>query len=56
MIMMPQPYNGPRKIVTRRKMGFVLHSFHIFMCLCTMGLWLPVYLSGLRRRKSVTYM
>jgi hypothetical protein len=44
----------PRKVVSRRKMGILLHCFHITMCLCTLGLWIPVYLSGLRKRKTVT--
>lgn len=51
-----QPYQPPlpSRVVTKRKMGFVLHMFHVTMCLCTAGLWIPVYLSGLRRRKTVT--
>lgn len=53
-IAMAQP--GPRRIVQRRKMGFILHAFHLTMCVCTVGLWTPVYLSGLRKRKIVTYM
>lgn len=44
----------PRKVVSRRKMGWMLHCFHCTMCLCTLGLWTPVYLSGLRKRKTVT--
>lgn len=52
--MMPQP--GPRKVVHKRKMGFLLHTFHVCMCVCTCGLWIPVYMSGLRKRKTVTYM
>jgi hypothetical protein len=44
----------PNKIVSRRKMGFILHAFHWTMIVCTLGLWTPVYLSGLRKRKTVT--
>jgi hypothetical protein len=44
----------PRKVVSTRKMGFVGHGIHIFMCMITMGLWIPVYLSRLRSRKTVT--
>lgn len=44
----------PRKVVSRRKMGWLLHTFHWFMIVCTVGLWTPVYLSALRRRKTVT--
>ena len=48
---MTQP---PRKVVTRRKMGWMAHGFHWFMMLCTVGLWTPFYLSALRKRKTVT--
>lgn len=51
MVMPQQPV--PRKMVQRRKMGLFLHAFHITMCFCTVGLWTPVYLSGLRKRKTV---
>ncbi|WP_242890234.1 hypothetical protein [Actinomadura litoris] len=51
MVMPQQP--APRKAVQRRKMGFLLHGFHLTMCFCTVGLWTPVYLSGLRKRKTV---
>lgn len=44
----------PRKVVSRRKMGCLLHCFHWTMILLTVGLWTPVYLSALRRRKTVT--
>lgn len=50
---MPQPAM-PSKVVSRRKMGWMLHCFHWFMMFCTLGLWTPVYLSGLRKRKTVT--
>lgn len=44
----------PRKVVSRQKMGWMRHSFHWFMIFCTVGLWTPVYLSALRKRKTVT--
>lgn len=44
----------PRRAVSRRKMGWGLHCFHWVMMFCTLGLWTPVYLSGLRKRKTVT--
>ena len=47
-------YATPRKIVSKRKMGFVGHTFHVFMCFMTCGLWIPVYMSRLRSRKTVT--
>lgn len=42
------------QIKTRRKMGFILITFHWCMLICTVGLWTPVYLSARRRRVSVT--
>ncbi|MFD5266742.1 hypothetical protein [Streptomyces sp. NPDC058335] len=41
-------------IKTRRKMGWILITFHWFMILMTVGLWTPVYLSARRRRVTVT--
>ena len=35
-------------------MGFIGHAFHLFMCMWTLGLWTPVYMSRLRVRKTVT--
>ncbi|MFD0408637.1 hypothetical protein [Kitasatospora sp. NPDC127116] len=42
------------KIVTRRRMGPFALAGHIFMMLCTCGLWTPVFLMARRGRKTVT--
>lgn len=42
---------APRKVVSKRKTGFVSHGF---MCFVTCGFWIPVYASRLRARKTVT--
>lgn len=42
------------QITSHRKMGFAAHTFHLTMCCLTMGLWIPMYISGLRRRTTVT--
>lgn len=47
-------YDGPRKVVSKRKMGVIGHAFHATMTVCTMGLWAPVYWSRLRARRTVT--
>lgn len=44
------------KIKTRRKMGWILITFHWVMILCTIGLWTPVYLAARRRRVTVTHL
>lgn len=45
---------GSRRSVSRNRMSFGVEIFHWFMILCTCGLWTPVYLSGKRKRKTVT--
>jgi hypothetical protein len=52
----PPPGYAPRpqKIVTVRKMSFGGHFLHLMMCFMTCGIWIPVYLSRLRSRKTVT--
>lgn len=49
----PPPYQ-PGQVVSHRKMGFAGHAFHLTMCLMTFGLWIPVYMSRLRSRTTVT--
>lgn len=43
------------KVVSKKKMGFLGHTFHITLSVFSMGLWVPVYMSRLRARKTVTY-
>lgn len=45
---------GSRRSVSRNRMSFGVEIFHWTMILCTGGLWIPVYLSGKRKRKTVT--
>jgi hypothetical protein len=35
-------------------MSFGVEIFHWTMIICTCGLWTPIYLSGKRKRKTVT--
>ena len=51
---MQQYNNGPRGAVTQGKLGYGEEIFHWTMILCTCGLWLPVYLSRKRSKRSVT--
>ncbi|MBR8638603.1 hypothetical protein KEF29_03135 [Streptomyces tuirus] len=44
------------KIKTRRKMGWILIAFHWTMIVCTVGLWIPVYLAARRRRVTITHI
>jgi len=44
----------PRKVVSKRKMGVLAHTFHITATVCTGGLWGFVYWSRLRAKKTVT--
>jgi hypothetical protein len=44
----------PRQMVSRQRMSFGASAFHWFMIISTGGLWLPVYLSARRKRKTVT--
>ena len=43
------------KAVSKRKMGYIAHTFHITMSVFSFGLWVPVYMSALRKRKTVTH-
>lgn len=45
---------GPRRAISRNRMSFGVEIFHWTMIICTCGLWTPVYLSGKRKRKTVT--
>jgi hypothetical protein len=45
---------GPRKAVTQGKLGYAEEAFHWLMIIGTCGLWLPVYLSRKRSKRSVT--
>lgn len=45
---------GPRAAVTQGKLGGIEELFHWTMIICTCGLWLPVYLSRKRSKRSVT--
>lgn len=44
----------PRRAVTRRPMSITAHCAHIFLTICTGGLWGLVYWGALRKRKAVT--
>ncbi len=48
---------GRRRSVTRYRHSGNWHLFHVLMCFCTGGLWLPVYLAKYARtagRRTVT--
>lgn len=49
-----QPPQQPRRAVSRNRMSFGVEIFHWTMIICTCGLWTPIYLSGKRKRKTVT--
>jgi hypothetical protein len=49
-----QNAHGPRMAVTRGRLGSLEELFHWTMIICTCGLWLPVYLSRKRSKRSVT--
>jgi hypothetical protein len=49
-----QNAHGPRVAVTQGKLGLIEELFHCMMIVCTCGLWLPVYLSRKRSKRSVT--
>jgi hypothetical protein len=52
----PQPVpNQPSRVVSKRKMGIIMHCVHITLTICTAGLWGFVYWSRLRARKTVTH-
>lgn len=48
------PAGYPRRMVSRQRMSFGASAFHWFMIVSTGGLWIPVYLSARRKRKTVT--
>lgn len=50
----PYPAPHPRRAVSRQQMPVSLSVFHWTMMICTGGLWIPVYLSARRKRKTVT--
>ena len=45
---------GPHGAVTQGQLGCGEEMFHWFMIIGTCGLWLPVYLSRKRSKRSVT--
>lgn len=49
-----QNANGPYLAVTQGQLGIFEELFHWTMIICTCGLWLPVYLSRKRSKRSVT--
>lgn len=48
----PQPY--PHRMVTKRPLSPAENIFHLFMTVCTGGLWGFVWWSRARSRRSVT--
>lgn len=45
---------GPSKAITQGNLGCLEEAFHWTMIICTCGLWIPVYISRKRSRRSVT--
>lgn len=45
---------GPSKAITQGNLGCIEETVHWTLIVCTCGLWIPVYISRKRSKRSVT--